>query len=272
MTGGGRGPKKNAAPRTEIPEGAAFTRAGNRAFDEIRSVCLKTDYFENADGSAYIEIGKTKVAASATIDERVPPFLKNSGTGWVTAEYSMIPCATETRTPRERTAGRISGRTQEIQRLIGRALRSVTDLSSLGEITILVDCDVLQADGGTRSASVTAGCVALALALKKLLDHGYVEAMPLKHLIAGVSVGLVNGRELLDLDYSEDFAADLDMNVVEADGGQLIEVQAAAEKSPFSRKDFAGLMKLADKGAAELIAIQREILMKKSVLFMAYGS
>jgi len=135
-----------------------------------------------------------------------------------------------------------------------------------------VDCDVLQADGGTRSASVTAGCIALALALKKLLDQGYVEAMPLKHLVAGVSVGLVNGRELLDLDYSEDFAADLDMNVVEADGGQLIEVQAAAEKSPFSRKDFAGLMKLADKGVAELIAIQREALMKKSVLFMAYGS
>jgi len=183
----------------------------------------------------------------------------------------MLPCATEKRTPRERTAGRISGRTQEIQRLIGRSLRSVTDLPALGETTISIDCDVLQADGGTRSASITVGCVALALALKKLLDHGLVRAMPLKHLVGAVSVGLVKGQELLDLDYSEDSAADIDMNIVETDKGQLVEVQASAEKSPFTRKDFAGLMKLADKGIAEIIAIQRDVLMKKSVLFMAYG-
>jgi ribonuclease PH len=257
--------------KTILPEETIPSRAGKRGADELRPVLIRTDYFDFADGSAYIEIGRTKVVAAATIDEKVPPFLKNSGTGWVTAEYSMLPCATEKRTPRERTAGRISGRTQEIQRLIGRSLRSVTDLPALGETTIAIDCDVLQADGGTRAASVTVGCVALALALKKLLDHGYVQAMPLKHLVGAVSVGLVKGQELLDLDYSEDAAADLDMNMVETDKGQLVEVQASAEKSPFSRKDFAGLMKLADKGIAEIIAIQRDVLMKKSVLFMAYG-
>jgi len=182
----------------------------------------------------------------------------------------MVACAAERRTPRERMPGKVSGRTQEIQRLIGRSLRSVTDLAAIGETTILIDCDVLQADGGTRSASVTAGCVALALALKKLLDLRYVKAMPLKHLVAAVSVGLVKGRELLDLDYSEDSSADLDMNIVETDNGQLVEVQASAEKSPFTRKDFAALMKLADKGIEEIVASQREALMKKSVLFMAY--
>jgi ribonuclease PH len=257
--------------KTKPPEETGLARSGKRAADEIRPVVIRTDYFEYADGSAYIEMGKTKVAAAATIDEKVPPFLKNSGTGWVTAEYAMLPCATEKRTPRERIAGKVSGRTQEIQRLIGRSLRSVTDLAALGEATILIDCDVIQADGGTRAASVTVGCIALALALKKLLDHGYVEAMPLKHLIAAVSVGMVKGRELLDLDYSEDSTADLDMNIVETDGGQLVEVQASAEKCPFTRKDFAGLMKLADKGVAEIIALQRDVLMKKSVLFMAYG-
>ncbi len=257
--------------KTTLPEETVPSRTGKRGPDELRPILLRTDYFDFADGSAYIEMGKTKVAAAATIDEKVPPFLKNSGTGWVTAEYSMLPCATEKRTPRERTAGRISGRTQEIQRLIGRSLRSVTDLPSLGETTIVVDCDVLQADGGTRAASVTVGCVALALALKKLLDNGFVQAMPLKHLVAAVSVGLVEGQELLDLDYSEDSAAAIDMNMVETDKGQLVEVQATAEKSPFTRKDFGGLMKLADKGIAEIIAIQRDVLLKKSVLFMAYG-
>lgn len=257
--------------KTTLPEETVPSRTGKREPDELRPILLRTDYFDFADGSAYIEMGKTKVAAAATIDEKVPPFLKNSGTGWVTAEYSMLPCATEKRMPRERTAGRISGRTQEIQRLIGRSLRSVTDLPALGETTIVIDCDVLQADGGTRSASVTVGCVALALALKKLLDNGCVQAMPLRHLVAAVSVGLVGGQELLDLDYSEDSAAEIDMNMVETDRGQLVEVQATAEKSPFTRKDFGSLMKLADKGIAEIIAIQRDILLKKSVLFMAYG-
>jgi ribonuclease PH len=201
----------------------------------------------------------------------VPPFLRGTGRGWVTAEYAMLPRATEERTPRERVAGRISGRTQEIQRLVGRALRAVTDLSALGERQIIIDCDVLQADGGTRAASVTAGCVALGLALKKMMDRGLIGQMPLRHLVAGVSVGIVKGRALLDLEYSEDCQADLDMNVIETDRGELVEVQAGAEKNPFSRKELLGLLKLADRGVAKIIKIQKETLKRKSILFMAYG-
>jgi ribonuclease PH len=242
-----------------------------RAFDELRPVKLQTDYLDFADGSAYIEIGKTRVVAAATCEDKAPPFLKGMGTGWVTAEYSMLPRATEKRTVRERFQGRLSGRTQEIQRLIGRSLRAVTDLRSLGERTIIVDCDVIQADGGTRVASITAACVAMALAMKKLLDNKVIDKMPLPHLVGGVSVGIVGGKPLLDLDYSEDSQADLDMTVVETDGGQLVEIQATAEKEPFSRKDLGALLRLADKGIKELIGIQRVALKKKSILFMAYG-
>ncbi len=242
-----------------------------RAFDELRPVRLQTDYLDFADGSAYIEIGKTRVVAAATCEDKAPPFLKGMGTGWVTAEYSMLPRATEKRTVRERPQGRLSGRTQEIQRLIGRSLRAVTDLRSLGERTIIVDCDVIQADGGTRVASITAACVAMALAMKKLLDNKVIDKMPLPHLVGGVSVGIVGGQPLLDLDYSEDSQADLDMTVVETDGGQLVEIQATAEKEPFSRKDLGALLRLADKGIRELIGIQRVALKKKSILFMAYG-
>jgi len=242
-----------------------------RAFDELRPVKLQTDYLDFADGSAYIEIGKTRVVAAATCEDKAPPFLKGMGTGWVTAEYSMLPRATEKRTVRERSQGRLSGRTQEIQRLIGRSLRAVTDLRSLGERTIIVDCDVIQADGGTRVASITAACVAMALAMKKLLDNKVIDKMPLPHLVGGVSVGIVGGKPLLDLDYSEDSRADLDMTVVETDGGQLVEIQATAEKEPFSRKDLGALLRLADKGIKELIGIQRVALKKKSILFMAYG-
>ncbi len=242
-----------------------------RAFDELRPIRIQTDYFEYADGSAFIEVGKTRVAAAATVDEKAPPFLKGSGTGWVTAEYAMLPCSTEKRSPRERIQGRISGRTQEIQRLIGRSLRAVTDMEALGERTIMVDCDVIQADGGTRTASVTVGCVALALALKKLLDRGIIDKMPLRHLVAGASVGVVKSELLLDLDYSEDSQAEIDMNVVETDGGQLVEVQATAEREPFSRRDLGDLLRLADKGIKEIIQIQKAVLKKKSMLFMAYG-
>jgi ribonuclease PH len=168
-------------------------------------------------------------------------------------------------------AGRISGRTQEIQRLVGRALRAVTDLRALGERQIIIDCDVIQADGGTRAASVTAGCVALGLALKKMIDQGLIDHMPLRHLVAGVSVGIVKGRVLVDLDYSEDCQADLDMNVIQTDRGELVEVQAGAEKNPFSRKELLGLLKLADRGIAKIIKLQKETLKKKSILFMAYG-
>ncbi len=242
-----------------------------RAFDELRPVKIQTDYFDYADGSAFIEIGRTRVVAAATIEQKAPPFLKGQGTGWVTAEYAMLPRATETRSQRERTPGKISGRTQEIQRLIGRSLRAVTDLEVLGEKTIIIDCDVIQADGGTRVASVTAGCVALALALKKLLDEREIDKMPLRHLVAGISVGVVGGRELLDLDYAEDSQAGLDMNVIETDGGQLVEIQATAEREPFSRKDLSSLLRLADMGIQQIIQAQKAALKRKSLLFMAYG-
>jgi len=242
-----------------------------RGDNELRPVKIQLDYLDYADGSAFMEIGKTRVVAAATIDDKVPPFLKGMGTGWVTAEYSMLPCSTEKRNVRERTQGRISGRSQEIQRLIGRALRAVTDLEALGERTVIVDCDVIQADASTRVASITAGCVALALALKKLLDEKVIDQMPLQHLVCGVSVGIVDGQQLLDLDYSEDSRAALDMNVVETDRGQLVEVQASAEKAPFSRQELGSLLRLADKGIKELIQMQKAVLKKKSLLFMAYG-
>ncbi len=246
-------------------------RAAKRTPTQLRPVKITVDYADFADGSAFIEMGRTRVLATATIDEKVPQFLKGSGSGWVTAEYAMLPRATEQRTPRERTLGRVSGRTMEIQRLVGRALRAVTDLKALGERQIIIDCDVLQADGGTRVASVTAGCVALGLALKKMIDDRLLDHMPLLHLVAGVSVGIVSGRTLLDLDYSEDSVADLDMNVIETDRGELVEVQAGAEKNPFSRKDLLGLLKLADRGISRIIQIQKDALKKKSILFMAYG-
>ena len=246
-------------------------RSGKRTPNQLRPHKISIDPLDFADGSALIEVGRTRVLAAATIEERVPPFLRGTGRGWVTAEYAMLPRATEERTPRERVAGRISGRTQEIQRLVGRALRAVTDLQALGERQIIVDCDVLQADGGTRAASVTAGCVALGLALKKMMDRGLVGQMPLRHLVAGVSVGIVKGRALLDLEYSEDCQADLDMNVIETDRGELVEVQAGAEKCPFSRQDLLGLLKMADKGIGKIIQLQKKALKEKSFLFMAYG-
>jgi ribonuclease PH len=246
-------------------------RSGKRAPTQLRPLAIAIDTLDFADGSALIEAGRTRVLAAATIDDRVPPFLKGTGRGWITAEYAMLPRATTERTPRERTAGRVSGRTQEIQRLVGRALRAVTDLRALGERQIIIDCDVIQADGGTRAASVTAGCVALGLALKKMIDQGLIDHMPLRHLVAGVSVGIVRGKPLLDLDYDEDSQAELDMTVIETDRGELVEVQAGAEKNPFSRKDLLGLLRLADRGIARLIKVQKETLKKKSILFMAYG-
>ncbi|HDT13387.1 MAG TPA: ribonuclease PH [Candidatus Aminicenantes bacterium] len=251
--------------------GAEAPRADKRRPAELRPVRISLDYIDFSDGSALVEFGRTRVLAAATIEERVPHFLKGTGRGWVTAEYAMLPRATSERTPRERTAGRVSGRTQEIQRLVGRALRAVTDLGALGERQIIIDCDVIQADGGTRTASVTAGCVALGLALKKMMDRGLIGQMPLRHLVAGISVGVVKGRPLLDLDYAEDSQADLDMNVIETDRGELVEVQAGAEKAPFSRQDLLGLLKMADKGIARIIQIQKRALKQKSILFMAYG-
>ena len=246
-------------------------RANKRPADTIRPVSITPDYLAYADGSALIEIGKTKVLAAATIEEKVPSFLKGSGKGWVTAEYAMLPCSTEKRTPRERGPGRMSGRTQEIQRLIGRSLRTVMDLDILGERTITIDCDIIQADGGTRTASITVGCIALALALKKMMDLGLIDEMPLQNLVSAVSVGIVDGGLLLDLDYQEDSSADVDMNVIKTDTGKIVEIQATAEKTPFTKKDFNALLGLADKGIKELFHVQKEILKQRSLLFMAYG-
>jgi ribonuclease PH len=246
-------------------------RANKRSSNTMRPVSLTPDYLAFADGSALIELGKTKVVAGATIEEKVPSFLKGRGKGWITAEYAMLPCSTEKRTPRERGHGRMSGRTQEIQRLIGRSLRTVTDLKILGERTITIDCDIIQADGGTRTASITVGCVALALALKKMMDLGVIDEMPLKNLVSAVSVGIVDEDLLLDLDYQEDSSAEVDMNVVKTDTGKIVEIQATAEKSPFTKKDFNALLSLADKGIKELFLVQKEILKQRSLLFMAYG-
>lgn len=246
-------------------------RSDGRESNELRPIRIIPDYLEFAAGSALIEMGKTKVLVAATIEEKVPPFLKGTGTGWITAEYAMLPCSTETRTPRERTQGRISGRSQEIQRLIGRALRAAVDLKALGERQILLDCDVIQADGGTRTASVTASCVALALALKKLLDERKIDEFPLLNLVAGISVGLVNGEYLLDLDYNEDSQAEVDMNIVETDTGQLVEIQATGEKRPYTRKELATMLRLAHEGLQSIFEIQRSVLRKKSPLFLAFN-
>lgn len=246
-------------------------RTNNRSSETLRPITITPDQMDFSDGSALIEMGKTKVIVTATIEEKIPIFLKGSNTGWITAEYSMLPRSTEKRTIRERNQARVSGRTQEIQRLIGRSLRAVTDLSILGERTIILDCDVLQADGGTRSASITASCIALALALKKMMDEGIIDQMPLKHLVSAISVGIVKGNLLLDLDYREDSSAEIDMNVVETDTGKIVEIQATAEKNPFSKKEFNALLALADTGIEKLIQVQKDVLKKKSLLFMAYG-
>ncbi len=245
-------------------------RTDNRSFDALRDFRILTDQLDYADGSALIEMGRTRVLVSATIEEKVPQFLKGRGTGWVTAEYAMLPRSTEVRSHRERTPGRISGRTQEIQRLIGRSLRAVTDLQALGDRQIIIDCDVLQADGGTRSAAINGGSVALALALKKLMDKGTLKTMPLKNLAGAVSVGLVGDELLLDLDYREDSNAAMDMNVVSTDMGQIVEIQASAEKRPFLKQEFNQLLQMAEKGINELIRLQKNVLMEKSMLFMAY--
>ncbi len=244
-------------------------RFENRKYNQIRKTSIQTDILDYADGSALIEMGQTRVISSSTIEEKVPFFLKGKGSGWIKAEYAMLPRSTETRTQRDR-GPRMSGRTQEIQRLIGRALRAVTDLKDLGERTIIIDCDVLQADGGTRCASITAGCISLALALKKLMDEGYLNCMPLRNLAGAVSVGMVDSDLLLDLDYSEDSTAAVDMNVVATDSGDLVEVQVSAEKEPFPKPVFDSLLELSIKGVKDLIRMQKEVLKEKSPLFIAY--
>ena len=244
-------------------------RIDDRENMQLRPVKITRNYIKHAEGSVLIEVGDTKVICTASVDDKVPPFKKGSGEGWVTAEYSMLPRSTEKRNIRERTLARLSGRSQEIQRIIGRSLRAVTDLSLLGERTIILDCDVVQADGGTRAASITAACVALALALKRMMDKKAVDKMPLKHLVAGVSVGIVEGEALLDLDYEEDSKAEIDMNVVQTEKGQLVEIQATAEKKSFSKKELGNLLSLAEKGIGEIVQVQRDVLKKKGVIIAA---
>jgi ribonuclease PH len=235
-------------------------RSDNRAPAQLRPVNLIPDFIKTAEGSVLIEVGNTRVICTASVDEAVPPFLRNTGKGWISSEYSMLPRSTLTRTPREVNKGRASGRTHEIQRLIGRSLRAVTDLDRLGERTIWIDCDVIQADGGTRTASVTGAFVALGLALQKLVDAGTLTAAPLRDFLAAVSIGIVDGEILLDLCYEEDSRADVDMNFVMTAGHKLVEVQATAEHRVFDDQQLAAMMAMAAKGVESLIAKQQAVL------------
>ncbi len=235
-------------------------RKDGRKNDELRPVRITRNYIKTAEGSVLIEVGNTRVICTASIEERVPPFLKDQGRGWVTAEYGMLPRATSTRTVRESAAGRISGRTHEIQRLIGRSLRSVVDLELLGERTVWIDCDVIQADGGTRTASVTGAYVALVDAMRYGVRNGIIERNPVKDYLSAVSVGIVDGEPMLDLCYDEDFRAEVDMNVVMTGSGRYVEVQGTAEGEPFARETLEALLDLAEKGVQELVSIQRRML------------
>jgi len=235
-------------------------RIDGRERAQIRPVKIIRDFSKYAEGSVLIEMGETKVICTASVDDRVPPFKKDTGEGWITAEYSMIPRSTQVRNQRDISKLKISGRSQEIQRLIGRALRSVVDLKSLGERTIIIDCDVIQADGGTRTASITGSFVSLVDACNYLIEKSIIKKMPISDFVAAISVGIVNGQEIVDLCYQEDSNAQVDMNVVMSGEGKLIEVQATGEQSPFSRVQLDEMLSLAQKGINELIVIQKEVL------------
>ena len=235
-------------------------RADGRAYDEMRSIRIVPGYQEFAEGSALIELGKTRVLCSVSVDERVPPFLRGGGSGWVTAEYAMLPRSTVTRTRRDSSLGMVTGRNQEIQRLIGRSLRAVTDLSALGERTLIVDCDVLQADGGTRTAAITGAYVALHQAVHTLVNMGIISSIPFKSEIAATSVGIIHGHMMLDLCYDEDSSAAVDFNVVMTGKGEFVEIQGTAEGKPFSREAVDSLISLAEKGIQQLLQVQKEVL------------
>lgn len=235
-------------------------RIDGRRQDELRPVRITAPYIKHAEGSVLIEVGDTKVICTATLEERVPPFMKGQGKGWVTAEYSMLPRATQTRNQREAAKGKLSGRTMEIQRLIGRALRSVVDLEKLGERTITLDCDVIQADGGTRTTSITGAFVAMVYAIHKLCQERSLSVFPVKDFLASVSVGVVGGTPYLDLKYEEDSSAKVDMNVVMTGSGQFVEIQGTGEEAPFSREEMNALLGLAELGIYEMIELQKEAL------------
>lgn len=240
-----------------MPENTPLLRLDGRTPLDIRATQITTGFTKYAEGSVLIEVGATRVICTATVEERVPNFLKGKGQGWVTAEYSMLPRATESRTSREVGRGGPSGRTHEIQRLIGRSLRAVIDMSALGERTVTIDCDVIQADGGTRTASITGGFVALALALNKSVTNQKIAKLPLRDYVAAVSVGVVKGQVLLDLAYTEDSVAEVDMNIVRTGDGRFVELQGTAEAEPFSRAQMNELIAAADVGIENLLAIQR---------------
>jgi ribonuclease PH len=235
-------------------------RIDGRCFDEIRPVSITPGFMSFAEGSVLIEQGKTKVICAVSVEEKVPPFLRGSGSGWITAEYSMLPRATLTRTSRDSVQGHIAGRSQEIQRLIGRTLISITDLSLLGERTLMVDCDVIQADGGTRAAAITGSYVALYMALRNLARMGVIHSVPLRAAVAAISVGVVRGCVLLDLCYEEDSSAGSDFNIAMADSGDIVEVQASAEVRPFSRETLEQAIALADKGIKKLFEVQHQAI------------
>jgi ribonuclease PH len=235
-------------------------RGDGRAFNQLRPVKITPGYLAFAEGSVLIEMGKTHVICAASLDDRVPPFLKGTGRGWVTAEYSMLPRSTLTRTQRDAVQGRVNGRSQEIQRLVGRSLRAVTDLAALGERQIIVDCDVVQADGGTRTASITGAFVALYQALKNMKSMGLISSIPLKNAVAASSVGIVRSYMMLDLCYEEDSQAEVDFNVVMTDQGLFVEVQGTAENKPFSKNSLDGLLSLAEGGIKQLFEIQQNVI------------
>ena len=235
-------------------------RSDNRAADQLRPINIVPDYINTAEGSVLIEVGNTRVICTASIEEAVPQFMRNTGKGWITAEYAMLPRSTLTRTPREVTKGRPSGRTHEIQRLVGRSLRAVVDLARLGERTLWIDCDVIQADGGTRTASITGAFVALGLALQKLVEAGSLASLPLLDYVAAVSVGVVDGEILLDLCYEEDSRAEVDMNFVMTARRKLVEVQATAERQVFDEEQLQRMIALASQGVQTLIAKQQAVL------------
>ncbi|WHH60529.1 ribonuclease PH [Petroclostridium sp. X23] len=237
-----------------------MSRIDGRQNDELRKVRITRNFTKYAEGSVLIEMGDTKVICTATVEEKIPPFKKGSGEGWVTAEYSMLPRATQDRNMRDINRLKLNGRTSEIQRLIGRALRSVVNLSALGERTVTIDCDVIQADGGTRTASITGGFVALLDAMNKLVESGAIEKIPVNSFLAAVSVGVVEDTEVLDLCYAEDSKAKVDMNIIMNDNSQFIEVQGTGEEAPFSKDEFNMLLALGEKGVKQLIEIQKQAL------------
>lgn len=235
-------------------------RHSGRLPDQLRPFRFDSGFTKHAEGSCLVQCGETRVLCTASLEEKVPPFLRNKGTGWVTAEYGMLPRSTHTRIDREAARGKQTGRTQEIQRLIGRSLRSIVDLKALGERQITIDCDVLQADGGTRTAAISGAYVALHLALQTLVKNGKLAVLPLRHQVAAISCGIVNGIPLLDLDYKEDSTAEVDANFIFTEAGTIIEIQTTAETTPFEEEALLHMMKLARKGIMEITALQREVL------------